>query len=191
MNNKSSSYIKLGEMFDENGIRSDLWIEWVHDNPNNPNCCPICKVLDNCWFLYNKMPLQPQHPNCHCGVKPISNPVPHKNARASCPINKFIGYIWGEIYKENGKDKFYEEMGFSVDDSQSLAKELERQAVEKYCKGEYTLGVLNEQGQRINIVVELKGKLETRRFGTGWMVRPHGLITNTTPLGSNKKYERI
>lgn len=82
-------------------------------------------------------------------------------------------------------------MGFTVEDSQMLAKELEQQAVEKYCKGEYTLGVLNEHGQRINITVELKGKLKARRFGTGWMVRPHGLITNNTPLGSNKKYERI
>ncbi len=72
-----------------------------------------------------------------------------------------------------------------------LAKELEQQAVEKYCNGEYTLGDLDEQGRRINIFVELKGKLETRRFGTGRMVRPCGLITNNTPLGSNKKYERI
>lgn len=48
MDKKSNSYIKLGDMFDENGIRSDLWIEWVHDESDNTDCCPICKVFDDC-----------------------------------------------------------------------------------------------------------------------------------------------
>lgn len=43
----------------------------------------------------------------------------------------------------------------------------------------------------VKAVVTCEETLETRRFGIVRMVRPHGLITNTTPLGSNKKYERI
>lgn len=191
MENKTSSYLKLGEMFDEFGVRQDLWIEWRHDNRNDPDCCPVCKVLDRCWFLRTKMPQQPQHPSCHCSVIPISNPVPHKNAKAICPIGKFTDYVWGEKYKWKGKYKFFEEMGFTVYDAEYLVKEFEEQAVEKYCKGEYTLKSLDDKGQRINILIELRGSVETRRFGTGWMVRPHGLITNNTPLGSNKKNERI
>lgn len=56
---------------------------------------------------------------------------------------------------------------------------------EKYIAGEYTLGKLNENGQRINIRVEIprKDKEGTVSFITGWMVYPNGYIQLTTPYG--------
>jgi len=186
MENKTSSYLKLGEMFDDLGIRQDLWIEWRHDKRDDPDCCPVCKVLDRCWFLRAKMPQQPQHPYCHCTVMPISNPVPHKNAKAVCPVEKFTGYIFNPKY-DDGKEHMFIGMGYSVKDSERLRQEYEKQAVEKYCKGEYSLGDLDEYGQRINIYIDLENNGIKRTCDTGWMVRPNGLITNNTPYASKER----
>ena len=64
-------------------------------------------------------------------------------------------------------------------------KEFEKQALEKYIKGQYTLGKLDQYGQRITITIELqrKDKDETVSFLSGWMVAPDGEIRLTTPLG--------
>lgn len=59
-----------------------------------------------------------------------------------------------------------------------------KQAQEKYSVGDYRLGKLDIQGQRIDIdiVIDRKGK-ESILFIAGWMVRKKGRITNNTPLG--------
>ena len=64
-----------------------------------------------------------------------------------------------------------------------------RQAEKKYANGDFKLGVLNDYGQRISVVIELerkdgKGKV---KFMTGWMVYPEGNIKLTTPLGGKVK----
>ena len=71
---------------------------------------------------------------------------------------------------------------------------IEKQAVEKYCAGEFQLGGLTEHGQRITILVELQsGTGEILTFLTGWMVFPDGRIVNTTPMASadRKKIEKF
>ena len=62
---------------------------------------------------------------------------------------------------------------------------LVEQGLEKYRTGEYALGFLNEQGQRISIRVEIprKDREGTVSFITGWMVYPNGEIRLNTPYG--------
>ena len=69
--------------------------------------------------------------------------------------------------------------------SKWLQQELERQCLEKYISGEYELGKLNEEGQRISIRVEIPHKNSSGNvsFMTGWMVHPDGHIRLTTPYG--------
>ena len=66
-----------------------------------------------------------------------------------------------------------------------IIREVEKQALEKYVSGDYMLGKLNQDGQRISIRVEIprKDKSETVSFVTGWMVYPNGHIQLTTPYG--------
>ena len=79
----------------------------------------------------------------------------------------------------------FESWGYSVDDSQWLQKEFERQALDKYVSGEYQLGVLDKFGQRIHIRIEIPRKNSTEKvsFYTGWMVHPGGQIKLNTPYG--------
>ena len=66
-----------------------------------------------------------------------------------------------------------------------IIQKVEKQALEKYVSGDYMLGKLNQDGQRISIRVEIprKDKSETVSFVTGWMVYPNGLIQLNTPFG--------
>jgi hypothetical protein len=70
-------------------------------------------------------------------------------------------------------------------DSQYLQQEFTKQAKLAYSVGDYELGLLNEYGQRINIVIKLKRKNtnEYVSFVSGWMVYPNGKIILTTPYG--------
>ncbi len=83
----------------------------------------------------------------------------------------------------NGKRALFESLGFTVDDSEYLQKEFERQAVENYCNSKYQLGRLDENGQRINIDINFQKNGKEITFISGWMVRPKGAITCNTPLG--------
>lgn len=62
---------------------------------------------------------------------------------------------------------------------------MERQALEKYLAGEYTLGKRNKDGQRISIRIEIPKKTGegSVSFISGWMVYPNGHIQLTTPYG--------
>ena len=79
----------------------------------------------------------------------------------------------------------FESWGYSIADSEWLQKEFKKQALEKYVAGQYTLGKLNKDGQRISIQVDLlrKDKEGMASFITGWMVYPDGQIQLTTPYG--------
>lgn len=77
----------------------------------------------------------------------------------------------------------FESLGFTVDDSEYLQKEFERQAVENYCNSKYQLGRLDENGQRINIDINFQKNGKEITFISGWMVRPKGAITCNIPLG--------
>ena len=78
-----------------------------------------------------------------------------------------------------------ESWGYTVNDSTYLKEEIEKQGLEKYKNGNYTISLLNDYGQRISIMVELPRKNGdgTVSFITGWMVKPNGLIQLNTPFG--------
>lgn len=161
------------------------WIQWVHRNLSSSHC-EECLKLHKCWFFIKKTPKWPHHLFCHCILEDIPyNDVLSKSA-SDCPYSKFDPYLFDpENTYKHGKNKAFESWGYSIDDSEWMKEEMEKQGLKKYIAGEYTLGKLNERGQRISIRVEIprKDKGETVSFITGWMVYPNGYIQLTTPYG--------
>lgn len=129
------------------------------------------------------MPKLPQHEKCHCIANKISAPT-ENTVSAECPINKFTGFIFSEKHAWRGKKALFELLGFTISDSEMLKKEFEKQAKKCYANSEYSLGVLDQHVQHIDIeiVIERLG-FKPAKFVSGWMVRPLGKITNNTPLG--------
>ena len=86
---------------------------------------------------------------------------------------------------QHGKNKAFENWGYTVKDAKWLQEEIERQAREKYVSDEYTLGKLDIRGQRINIRVTIPRKDDSGdvSFITGWMVLPNGKLKLNTPYG--------
>ena len=161
------------------------WIKWVHKNLSD-NHCEVCLKLDSCWFLRSKAPPWPHHPHCHCALEPISYNIVLKKSVAKSKFSKFDPYLFDpENFYKHGKNKMFESWGYSISDSGWLQKEIEKQALEKYIAGCYTLGKLNEFGQCIDIRVEIprKNSEETVSFITGWLVYPNGHIQLNTPYG--------
>ena len=79
----------------------------------------------------------------------------------------------------------FESWGYTIDDSEWLQETIEKQGIEKYVRGDYKLGVLNNYGQRISIRIEIprKDSNETVSFISGWKVCPNGHIQLNTPYG--------
>ncbi len=167
---------------DKNGnVVYRIWVEWKHIQTGMTHC-PVCLSLDKCWFDESKMPTIPQHQRCHCIKKYIPIPKPQIDSKAYCSISKFEDYIFSDKYAWTGKRVLFEKLGFQKSDSEYLKKEFEMQANKEYCNGNYRLGRLNEQGQRIDIDVRIEKNGRQIVFTSGWMVRAKGLITNNTPL---------
>lgn len=161
------------------------WVQWRHVSEGLSHC-EICLNLDRRWFADDLKPMLPQHPDCHCMVEPLPYERVMKEAAAECRYSKFDPYLFDpeETYKHKKGDMF-KDWGYSIKDSEWLRKEIERQGLEKYIAGQYALGELSKDGQRINIRVKLprKDKEGTVSFKTGWMVYPHGVIKLVTPYG--------
>ncbi len=167
------------------GTLKSKWIKWIHRNLSD-NHCPECIMLDNCWFLRAQAPTWPHHKFCHCVLEPISYDIVSKNAIAKSDYKKFDPYLFNPEGKyPHNKEKLFNSWGYTINDSKWLQEEIEKQGLKKYTKGEYELGKLNKDGQRISIRIEIqrKDKNETVSFITGWMVYPDGRIQLTTPYG--------
>ena len=151
--------------------------------------CSPCTVLSGCYFVKSKLPEKLAegdgllHPHCDCSLKSILNPI----IKAYCQIGKFSGYVFSEKYEENGKKALFEGFGYTIEDSEWLKTEYERQAKKKYEQGDYIIRGLNSQyGQDINIVIELTTPTGRRvEIISGWKVHPSGLITCNTPLADD------
>ena len=128
----------------------------------------------------------PHHPSCHCVLENIPYNDVLTQSVAESAYSKFDPYLFNvhQRYFHN-KEKLFAAWGYTVDDAKWLQQEIEKQGREKYISGEYLLGKLNQEGQRISIRAEIphKGKTETVSFITGWMVHPDGHIRLTTPYG--------
>lgn len=139
------------------------FIEWKHISKGLSHC-PVCLILDKCWFADNNKPKLPQHPNCHCIAKPIEITLLSSSAYALSDMN---------IVKE-----LYNKLGYDNDNAQKHQKEFEDQAVNQYISGKYVLGKLDKNGQEIRIEVEIKRKhdQESVSVDTVWIVYHHGKI---------------
>ena len=191
--NDAAEQIKLLFGTDDESPVSGDWAQWYHEGiPDEPEKvrenkrresatkghCLDCTAMSGCYFIDGEktFPKYPHHPNCHCKKFKKS---PHA-VTAFCNLDKFTGYS----FTDSEKGPFMEKLGFTVDYSEYLKSEFERQAKEKYISGDYILGKLNQHGQRINIKVTVFNKFNQEKyFITGWMVRPNGLITCNTPFG--------
>ena len=161
------------------------WIQWVHRQLSDKHS-KECLTLDGCWFLRRNAPAWPHHPYCHCVLEPLDTMTVQMNASAYSDYRKFDPYLFNTRgdYTHN-KEKLFQAWGYSVEDARWLQTEMERQAREKYIAGAYSLGRLNDNGQRINIRITIprKDRSEDVSFVSGWMVYPNGKIQLTTPYG--------
>ena len=142
-----------------------------------------CLVTSGCYFIKGEKtnPKYHEHPNCHC----VKNKYAPLAVTAFCPISKFTGYVFSEIYARKGKLKlFTRDFGYAIEDSEYLRAEYERQAREKYMSGDYSLKELKIYGQYINIVIELNTSKQGKvKVVSGWNVNPNGNISCNTPYG--------
>ncbi len=193
---------KAKSLFIDSPTVSGNWAKWYHEGiPDEEgekrekvrekaailNHCMPCTAISGCYFIDTEKtcPINPHHPNCHCKKLFLKPTV----VTAVCDIRKFTNYIFSEDYEDNGKRKLFEEsFGFTINDSEYLKSEFDKQAKEKYISGDYILGKLDENGQRItipiNIISPFLGKITLK---TGWMVHTNGKIICATPLGGKFK----
>lgn len=161
------------------------WVKWSHHS-QGPNCCQECLMLDGCWFPLENAPTWPHHPHCHCTLDPIDYTAVMTSAASHSDYGKFDPYLFNTQGRHpHGKEKLFKQWGYSVEDARWLQSEIEKQAREKYLLGDFSLGDLDKQGQRINIRVTItrRDTGEPVSFITGWMVYPNGQIQLVTPYG--------
>lgn len=161
------------------------WVQWMHHSEGKTHC-EECLMLDGCFFIEDTHPPCPHHPYCHCTLEPIDYEFVLRNATAHSDYSKFDPYLFdpNNFYK-HGKNRAFESWGYSISDSLWLKNEIEKQALEKYLSGDYELGKLDKNGQRINIRIELPRKRDsgTVSFVSGWIAYPNGKLKLTTPYG--------
>lgn len=174
-----------GEILVRKTDDSPGWVRWTHHAEGKTHC-EECLMLDGCWFREDNAPPCPHHPSCHCTLDPIDPAVVRVCATAKSEYSKFDPYLFDpENFYKHGKNKAFESWGYTIADSQWLKDEIEKQALEKYTAGEYQLGKLDQNGQRINIRVTISRRLgsESVSFVTGWMIMPNGKLKLNTPYG--------
>ncbi len=161
------------------------WVEWIHVQDGRHHC-KTCLSLDKCWFYDEKKPVYPQHWNCHCFLEILPYAKVVKEAIATSLYSKFDPYLFDpDNFYNHGKQILFTGWGYSISDSQLLKDEIEKQALEKYISGDYMIGKINENGQRISIRIKIQNRItkDYVSFVSGWIVRPNGEIRLTTPYG--------
>lgn len=107
------------------------------------------------------------------------------NAIVDVPVEKFQDYIFKDG-ATHGKNVIYEDLGYGKNDSEYLVNLYKKQAMKKYESGEYTLGKLDQYGQRITIEIELKGigksSDKISYLKSGWMIESDGSISLNIPF---------
>jgi filamentous hemagglutinin len=98
-------------------------------------------------------------------------------------IKLFQDYVFKDG-ATHGKDLIYKALGFdsSSSSSHSLATDIFRQATSRFESNDFVNGVRDMYGQRINIPIDLTGPSgQSSSFFTGWMIRPDGSISLSSP----------
>lgn len=161
------------------------WVEWHHETKGKTHC-QTCLKLDKCWFVEDNKPNIPQHFFCHCKTNLLSIADVLNSVNAISRYSKYDPFLFDpDNFYKNGKRKLFESWGYTIKDAKWLQQEIEKQAKEKYILGEYTLGKIDENGQRINarITITNKNKGNNVEFISAWMVKPNGQISLITPYG--------
>jgi len=174
-----------GSLLPRKAAELQNWVQWTHHSEGKTHC-EECLKLDGCWFQKGKSPPCPHHPYCHCTLNPIPYTVVIGNSSTYSDYSKFDPYLFNtDRLHPHGKEKLFKEWGYTADDARWLQSEFEQQALEKYFSGDYTLGKLDKNGQRISIRITIpkKDMAGTISFVTGWMVYPNGRLQLTTPYG--------
>ncbi len=79
--------------------------------------------------------------------------------------SKFDPYLFNTKGKyPRNKEKLFREWGYTVADAKWLQNEMNKQGLEKYVRGNYVLGKLNKEGQRIRIRIEIQEKIRQKMF---------------------------
>lgn len=191
-------------VFKDGKIVDNNWLKWVHfgvpdeegkdrdtirDHFETLGHCKPCTSLSGCYFVKSGLPEKKAegdgllHPHCDCTLNGI--PKPDGEVTATCPIEKFTGYIFSdkEEHVSNGKIELFKALGFRKEDSEYLKTQYDTQARQKYLNGDYTIGKLDEHGQRIKISIVVDSSTRKNiEFITGWMVHPLGKIMCSTPF---------
>ena len=179
------SEVLKAAIWDEQPPEAPKWNKWLHRNSSDNNC-EECLMLHECWFEKEKTPKWPHHPFCHCVLEDISYNEVLTKCTSDSAYSKFDPYLFNTEGKyPHNKEKLFKEWGYTVKDANWLQNEINKQGLEKYISGNYVLGKLNKDGQRISIRIKIprKDKAENVSFITGWMVYPNGKIQLITPYG--------
>lgn len=134
-------------------------------------------MLDVIWLLScnqskpGHLPPEMLHPRCDCTCKFVSANNVRAQIQAECTIGKL-----NNAFTKKGKAHIFEAIGYTLDDPEVLIAEYERQAKEKYGRGEYIISELKDYGLIINIEIILSGNGKTRYIKSGWQVFPTGRI---------------
>lgn len=106
------------------------------------------------------------------------------------PVEKFRDYIF-KPGATHGKDSIFRSLGYNQQHSQRLVEIYEQQAAAKYSSGDFTLGLRDEYGQRVDIEIEIvviiltessEHIAETSFLRSGWMVQAEGGLRLNTPF---------
>ena len=84
-------------------------IKSIHaEDPEMKHHCLGCLLTSGCYFIKGEKtnPKYHEHPHCHC-KKGKYVPL---DITATCPIDKFTGYIFNEKYAYLGKKELFEEI---------------------------------------------------------------------------------
>jgi len=161
--------------------------------------CPMCRGLDGGIIGLTIPPYMdpPIHTNCRCFTIPYELTEAEKRlyekgengdegaGKATVDSRKFSEYVFKDG-AAHGKDAVFKNLGYSAKDSELLAQIYQEQGAAKYASGNYTLGKLDDFGQRINIEIELYGignaAGKTSYINSGWIIRPDDTISLNTPF---------
>ena len=147
--------------------------------------CELCVAANHCYFFNSpdKTPKLP-HPNCRCQSVPISTP----NAD-EIDLDFRPSKVFGYLFTDPDKKGFVESIGYTLSDAPIVYDEIAKQAKQGYVNGDYTIYGHDARGVHITIKYRLQDKKhigKTAIVKSGWSVRPHGKLMNTTTFSGRE-----
>lgn len=111
-------------------------------------------------------------------------------SKADVDVRKFSEYIFKDG-ADHGKDVAFKNLGYGKEYSDDIVKLYQEQVNMKYQRGDFTLGKLDDYGQRINIEIKLPGIGDAAGnisyLKSGWMILEDGSIKLNTPFSGLTK----